>query len=130
MYLFQYFGGVDGSVVSESALRFTGTLLSQVRVSQLARPSEGEPGGFKSPYCKVAMHENKPNHFRHMHTKSERAKQELSDRKVVIRMQSVCTPTSEAERIRLSLAITKRKEMPGIFPRSSLAGVGDRLHQR
>ncbi|GFO03174.1 hypothetical protein PoB_002967900 [Plakobranchus ocellatus] len=51
--------GVGGSVVSESALRSAGTLLSPVRAPPLAPCPDGGPKSLRSPCCGLAIYKLK-----------------------------------------------------------------------
>ncbi|GFO36313.1 hypothetical protein PoB_006281800, partial [Plakobranchus ocellatus] len=50
--------GVGGTVVSESALRSAGTLLSRVRVPPPAPWPDGGPESLRSPCCGLAIYKN------------------------------------------------------------------------
>ncbi|GFO39174.1 hypothetical protein PoB_006567900 [Plakobranchus ocellatus] len=52
--------GVGGSVVSKSALRPAGTLLSQVRAPPPAPQPDGGPKSLRSPCCGLATYKNQP----------------------------------------------------------------------
>ncbi|GFO45001.1 hypothetical protein PoB_007150600 [Plakobranchus ocellatus] len=54
------YGGVGGSVVTESALRSAGTLMSRVRAPPPAPWPDGGPKSLSSPCCKLAIYQ-KPN---------------------------------------------------------------------
>ncbi|GFO29907.1 hypothetical protein PoB_005641200 [Plakobranchus ocellatus] len=54
----QLLGGVGGSVASESALRFSGTLLSRVRAPPPAPWPDGGPESLRSPCCGLAIYKN------------------------------------------------------------------------
>ncbi|GFO46570.1 hypothetical protein PoB_007307500 [Plakobranchus ocellatus] len=52
------FGGVGGTVASESALRSAGTLLSRVRAPPTAPWPDGGPESLRSPCCGLAIYKN------------------------------------------------------------------------
>ncbi|GFO15405.1 hypothetical protein PoB_004191000 [Plakobranchus ocellatus] len=69
----QTLGGVESSVVSESALRSAATLLSRVRAPP---PASGPGGGSKSlrsPCCGLAIYKT----FKHCHTKAVKTNKNL-----------------------------------------------------
>ncbi|GFO09746.1 hypothetical protein PoB_003625100 [Plakobranchus ocellatus] len=58
------YGGVGGTVVSESTLKSAGTPLSRVRAPPPAPWPDGGPKSLRSPCCGLAMYNNQPTMFR------------------------------------------------------------------
>ncbi|GFN89764.1 hypothetical protein PoB_001627000 [Plakobranchus ocellatus] len=56
------FGGLGGTVASESALRSAGTFLSRVRAPPPAPWPDGGPESLRSPCCGLAIYK-KPSQF-------------------------------------------------------------------
>ncbi|GFO45014.1 acetylcholine receptor subunit alpha [Plakobranchus ocellatus] len=65
IYLYEIisFGGVGGTVASESALRSAGTLLSRVRAPPPAPWPDGGPESLRSPCWGLAIYKTQPSNL-------------------------------------------------------------------